>query len=252
MKNSACFHSYAELPSTNDAAWQLLAEGCQEGTVAFAAAQTAGRGQQGAQWESEAGLNITCSVALRPAFLPVSRIFYLSKAVSLGIADYLHAQGIPALIKWPNDIYVGGCKICGFLIEQSLIGEHVEQSVVGVGFNVNQQRFLHAPNATSMLLCDGAARSVPEVLSALVASILRRYGRLKAAHGAPKLGQLLAQMDKEYAALLYRRRGVFPYRCGGEVFLAAIAGVSPEGELRLQAEGGALRSFGFKEVEFVH
>ncbi|MDR3189401.1 MAG: biotin--[acetyl-CoA-carboxylase] ligase [Prevotellaceae bacterium] len=235
------------LTSSNDKALELLEQGCPEGTTVVAQRQTSGRGQQNARWESEAGLNLTFSIALRPAFLPAESMFYLSKAVSLGIVAYLRGEGIGATVKWPNDIYVGDEKICGFLIEQSICGEHIAQSVVGVGLNVNQRQFAHAANATSMLLCDGKTRDVGREVRVLVGNILNRYEALR---DAVSRGGW-AEVDGEYASLLYRSSGVFPYRCGSSVFTASIAAVQAGGELTLRTPDGKLRTFGFKEVEFV-
>ena len=238
---------FDQLGSTNDKALELLGQGCPEGTVVAARRQTSGRGQQNARWESAPGLNLTFSIALYPSFLPVERMFYLSKIVSLGIAGYLRRAGVSAAIKWPNDIYAGDEKICGILIEQSICGDRIAQSVVGVGVNVNQRQFACAANATSMLLCDGKTRDVRRELEVLAGDILERYEALRKAVSE----QALAAVDRRYAALLYRRCGLFPYRCGGKTFMASIAAVQPGGELVLQLPDGTQRSFGFKEVEFV-
>ncbi|MDR3366140.1 MAG: biotin--[acetyl-CoA-carboxylase] ligase [Prevotellaceae bacterium] len=238
---------FNQLGSTNDKALELLGQGCPEGTTVAAQRQTNGRGQQNAHWESEAGLNLTLSIALRPAFLPAENMFYLSKIVSLGIAAYLRREGIIAAVKWPNDIYVNDEKICGILIEQSICGERIAQSVVGIGLNVNQRQFAYAANATSMRLCDGKLRDVRREAKALASGILKRYEALKNIERQKDW----AEIDSEYAALLYRRSGFFPYRCGSEAFMASIAAVLPSGELTLQTPDGKQRSFGFKEVEFV-
>jgi len=238
------------LSSTNDKATDLLSKGCSEGTVAAARSQTAGRGQQNAVWESEAGENLTFSIALRPTFLHAEHIFYLSKVVSLGVVDFLLSQKINALIKWPNDIYVGERKICGILIEQSIKGEYVAQSVAGVGLNVNQRTFKHAPNATSMLLCSGAERELDDMLNSLSVCILSRYNALKEACQKNDSSLTLQGIDKEYHSLLYRRQVFFTYKCGNEHFTAKILSVEPSGELVLQKESGEVRRWGFKEVEF--
>ncbi|MDR0710853.1 MAG: biotin--[acetyl-CoA-carboxylase] ligase [Prevotellaceae bacterium] len=238
---------FDQLGSTNDKAMELLAQGCPEGLTVAALHQTNGRGQQNACWESEKGLNLTFSIALRPTFLPAESMFYLSKIVSLGIAAQLRREGINAAIKWPNDIYVNDEKICGILIEQSICGDRIAQSAVGVGLNVNQRQFAHASNATSMLLCDGKTRDVKRSLKALASAILKHYEALKCA----KSKNDFAKIDGEYASLLYRSSGFFPYRSGSEVFAARITAVSPSGELTLQTSDGKQRTFGFKEVEFI-
>ena len=218
--------------------------------------QTSGRGQQHTEWESEAGKNLTFSLALRPTFLYATQMFYLSKAVSLGVVDFLLSQKICAAIKWPNDIYVNNQKICGILIEQSIKGEYIAHSVVGIGLNVNQRVFEHAPNATSMLLCDETERDLEAALRAVAAAILHRYDFLREGilrgkgvlrNGSPTC---LQQVDSEYFSLLYRREGFHPYMCENAHFLAKILDVEASGELVLQKESGEVRRFCFKEVEF--
>jgi BirA family biotin operon repressor/biotin-[acetyl-CoA-carboxylase] ligase len=238
---------FDQLESTNDKALELLAQGCPEGATVAARYQANGRGQQHARWESEAGLNLTLSIALRPTFLPAESMFYLSKAVSLGVAGYLLREGIKATVKWPNDIYVNDKKICGILIEQSISDAYITQSVAGVGLNVNQRQFAHAPNATSMLLCDGEVRNVKREATTLVSDILECYEWLKEAVRKKDF----AKIDDNYASLLYRGDGFYAYRCGSEVFAARIAAALPSGELALQTLDGKRRTFGFKEVEFV-
>ncbi len=239
---------FNSITSTNDKAMELLLLGCDEGTVAVAHSQTSGRGQQGASWESEAGKNLTFSIALRPKFLQAEHMFYLSKVVSLGVTDFLQLEGINAAIKWPNDIYIGNKKICGILIEQSISGEYIAHSVAGIGVNVNQLKFNHAPNATSMTLCDGRKRELESSLKELVTCIFKRYEQLKKACDN---NANLAQIDKDYSSLLYRRDGLFPYSANEEKFKAKLVGVEPSGELVLQKESGEECRFWFKEIEFI-
>ncbi|MDR2938649.1 MAG: biotin--[acetyl-CoA-carboxylase] ligase [Prevotellaceae bacterium] len=242
---------FTSLPSTNDKAMELLLLGGGEGTVVAARSQTAGRGQQNAAWESEAEKNLTFSIALCPNFLCAEQMFYLSKTVSLGVLDFLRSQNLPASIKWPNDIYVNDAKICGILIEQNIKGEHIANSVVGVGLNVNQAEFKHAPNATSLLLCDGKERNVEAMTELLAGCILKRYESFKAAYQSENSGVALENLDKEYLSQLYRRSGFFSYKSENEIFSAKILSVAPNGELILQRENGEQRSFWFKEVEFI-
>src|SRR5205823_6191960 len=112
---------------------QALAANLPEGVVVVTDFQTAGRGQDRIGWESEPGKNLLLSVLLKPASLDVKRIFLLSKAVSLALKDLMTEYKIESKIKWPNDIYVGEKKICGTLIENTLRGEQLQQSIVGIG-----------------------------------------------------------------------------------------------------------------------
>ena len=139
---------YAKTLSESDE-WQLV-------TAEF---QTAGRGAGTNSWESERGENLLFSLVVRPKSLEASRAFALSEALSLAISDALSSYVEGVSIKWPNDIYCGQRKMTGILIENELAGPLVRRSILGVGLNVNQKRFVSdAPNPVS--LCQVLGREV--------------------------------------------------------------------------------------------
>ena len=131
--------------------------------VVTAENQTAGRGQRGNKWNSNAGENLLLSILVRPGeSLAVAKQFALSQAVALALHDAMLCYGIDVRLKWPNDIYVGDKKICGILLE-SIIGENNDNCViVGVGINVNQTTFNGEFNATptSVILETGKSVSI--------------------------------------------------------------------------------------------
>src|SRR5262249_40524297 len=107
-----------------------------EGTVVITSNQYAGRGQRGNEWNSEPGMNLTFSVLLKPSSLSVKNQFFLTIIASLSVFDFLKEKQVGDLkIKWPNDILVYKKKICGMLIENSILGETINQSIIGVGLN---------------------------------------------------------------------------------------------------------------------
>ena len=118
--------------------------------------QTAGRGQTGNGWESEKGKNLLVSVLLKYPEIAASEQWRLSMLVAVTLYEAI-AQFVPEqmlTIKWPNDIYVGSRKICGILIENSLRGNRLSSSIIGIGLNINQRNFdINLPNPTSMVLC---------------------------------------------------------------------------------------------------
>ena len=123
-------------------------------TVVSTYNQTAGRGQRGNSWESEPHKNLTFSVLLKPQHIIAREQFYISEIVSVAIVNTLRKYIIdqPIAIKWPNDIYVNDDKICGILIENTLSGYSISQSIAGIGININQQTFLsNAPNPISLI-----------------------------------------------------------------------------------------------------
>ena len=121
-------------------------------TVVMSDYQTAGKGQRGNSWESEAGANLTFSFVVYPSFIAAKRQFIISQIVSLGIVNALknyEKEGFS--IKWPNDIYYHDKKICGMLIEVYLDGMDLGRCVCGIGLNVNQDTFhSDAPNPVSL------------------------------------------------------------------------------------------------------
>jgi BirA family biotin operon repressor/biotin-[acetyl-CoA-carboxylase] ligase len=141
-----------QVDSTNTYASQLIKSGrAKEGTVILADFQTEGRGQKGNRWESEKGMNLTFSIILLPVTLEAHKQFYLLMSISLGIHFALKKYEIDSGIKWPNDIYAGHKKIGGILIENSVMGNHLSSSVVGIGLNVNQTSFLLSDNRPTSL-----------------------------------------------------------------------------------------------------
>ncbi len=136
--------------STNNYTANLQKEGkIQHGTVILAGEQSAGRGQRGASWTSSAGENLLLSIYLAPDNLSVVDQPALTHFISLSLIDFLRKIGISGKIKWPNDIYVNDQKIAGILIENSIRSSRIAETIIGVGFNVNQTVF-DGVNATSI------------------------------------------------------------------------------------------------------
>lgn len=129
---------FDQTDSTNTALKQLASESAPEGTAVVADCQTAGRGRLGRSWTSAPGKGIWMSVLLRPRLHP-SVVQSLTLATSVAVCRALEAMKIPEMgIKWPNDILVGGKKVCGILTELSAEADRVAWVILGIGLNVNQ------------------------------------------------------------------------------------------------------------------
>lgn len=239
---------FPTLKSTNNYAINLLAKSKPtEGTVVITNNQVEGRGQFGSTWESKEGKNITLSVILYPAFLPLSKQFYLNMVVALAIYDTL--SGLTEVqdlaIKWPNDIYINNNKVGGILIQNALSGKSIKSSVVGIGLNINQTEFSSvAANPTSLLLEKGSEYDVEEITEQLLKSLEVRYLQLKA--------NRLDELRADYLSVLYRRNTSATYiRKDGTEFIGKILGVETAGRLRiLNLNTNELEFFYFKEVQF--
>lgn len=240
-----------EVKSTNSWLLDALTSASQplpEGMVVYTLRQTAGRGQVGNSWESEPDKNVSFSMLLRPTFLPIPKQFVLSELCCVGVLLALKQLGAPALtIKWPNDIYAGDDKLCGILIEHRLMGGILSESVLGVGINVNQMRWIgNASNPTSLKL-QGVDTTPEIVLEAVTQQISSLYTMLKEEpEGALTIHKL-------FVGHLYRRTGFHPYVDVqlGVPFSAELKDVDPQGPMILRLEDGEERKYWFKEVRFV-
>ena len=153
MKNKRRIMWLERVDSTNDEARRHISD-IDNLSVVSALSQTAGRGQRGNTWTSNAGENLMFSIVLKSPALMAEDHFALNEIAALSVADFLSTYGIKAEIKWPNDIYVGEKKICGILIENSFRGKTISSSIIGIGLNINQRNFnVNLPNPTSMVLC---------------------------------------------------------------------------------------------------
>lgn len=158
-----------KVTSTNSLALEAAQRDAAHGTVFAADYQTHGRGRQGRSWDADEGLNLTFSVILDLP-IPNHRIGMLPLAACLGVASAISDAVAPhkPQLKWPNDILLGGQKICGILLQT--VGPSTNAIVLGIGINVNQTKFpveleLHA---TSLLLISGQ----PIDRASLMASVL--------------------------------------------------------------------------------
>ena len=130
----------AETASTNSLLRELvIKESLAEGSVVVADFQTAGRGQIGNTWESEAGKNLMFSLVLYPTCIPANRQFLISQIAALSVKEALDLYADHITVKWPNDIYWKDKKICGMLIENDVSGHHIRRSIAGLGININQE-----------------------------------------------------------------------------------------------------------------
>ena len=223
----------AETNSTNN--W--LKEHGEDGLVVVADYQTAGRGCGTNKWESERGKNLLFSMLVHPHDIPAVRQFHISMAISLAICESLEQYIGDLSIKWPNDIYWRNGKIAGILIENTLKGTVIKNSIIGVGLNVNQRDFRSdAPNPVSLWQVSGQETDRDELLH----DILRRFD-----------GLLGHDILNHYLSRLYRRRGFHPYADADGAFMAEIADVCEDGHLVLSDEAAKERIYAFKEVQFI-
>lgn len=130
-----CIEQYDTVTSTNDLLKAKAKAGAPAGTVIVAARQTAGRGRMGRSFLSEDG-GLYMSVLLRPMGAAVDVLTVTAKAaVAVALAVEKHT-GKAAAIKWVNDIYQNGKKVCGILAEGQANADGLDYVVLGIGVNL--------------------------------------------------------------------------------------------------------------------
>jgi BirA family biotin operon repressor/biotin-[acetyl-CoA-carboxylase] ligase len=173
----------AETPSTNAVVAAAAAAGQPEGLVVVAEYQSSGRGRLGRTWTTPPRSAVLMSVLLRPNSVDAARWPWLGLLVPLAVAAAVRkVAGVPAQVKWPNDVLVEGRKLAGILLER------VEgpAAVVGIGLNVTlrQEEKPHEA-ATSLALEQAATTDRMTVIAAVLRELADRYRSWVDADGDP-------------------------------------------------------------------
>ena len=229
-------HYEETVDSTNRVAMGLAHDGAPEGTVVLADRQTAGMGRLQRAWQSPPGCNLYLSVILRPAVAPpeVSRITLLT---GVAVAEAVSAVCPERVgIKWPNDLLIGGRKVCGILTETRMAKDVIDSVVVGVGLNVNMARAdfdpAHRETATSLREETGRDHSREDLLLLLCERFETWYEIFLRDGFAPVSEGWLAraEMAGKRIRVLFR----------DEVREGAFAGIDRDGALLIADEQGAV------------
>lgn len=232
--------------STNSFLKELVTNTAVENyTVVTAETQTKGRGQMGTVWESETGKNLIFSVFVEFSEWEIKDVVSLNYIVALVVFNVLKDLGLPRMsIKWPNDILSDNKKICGILIENSVNSEFLKSSIIGIGLNVNQEKFpddLSLANSIKLILGVDFDKSV--ILYNIVS-------RLKEEIDLYSRGVMNVKENYLSALYKYLQPSMFE-NTDGEVFMGKIVGVNSIGDLEIEIEDESIHSFGLKEVKML-
>lgn len=202
-----------------------------EGLVVIADYQSQGQGQNGRIWESKPGDNLLMSLYLKPDFLPAAEGFYLNVIASLAIVQVLEEvyNDQRVRVKWPNDVYVGNNKISGILIKNTISGQNLSDSIIGIGLNVNQEDYGEL-QATSMRLLLDKKQDRKHVMERLFYHLQENYQELK--NGNKEL------LRKTYELRMYRRGENHKYELeSGDHVMGSIQGIKEDGRLAIMIDG---------------
>lgn len=217
--------------STMDLAREEAEGGAPDGMIVVADEQTRGKGRGGRSWVSPRGSNVYVTVVLRPDAATASSLAMIAPLAVCEAVDAL--AGVRSVIKWPNDVMIGGRKAAGVLIDLRFAGDEVDYALLGVGINVNFDPEQHeeiAALATSLKRETGREVSREAVLRAFLE-------RLENLYVAARRGENVVGAWKERLETLGRRVSV---RVGDRVEEGVAEDVDADGSLLLRRPDGSI------------
>jgi len=228
--------------STNNFAANLLkSDELVHGTVILADEQSAGKGQRGATWQSEGGLNLIFTAFVEYDNLTVGKAVAINQWVALSMVDLLGNFNIQAKIKWPNDIFIENKKIAGILIENQISKEKIKSSIIGIGLNVNQLDFGDL-KATSIQLIKKERLNLQELAWKLISSLNDLKHLIE--------NENWQILNDSYHDDLWNLNKLIKYIHQDVECEGVILGLSEEGNLRMEVNG-EVEVFQLKEISFV-
>ena len=237
------FIELATVDSTNNYAMQQVQNrAASHGAAYFAYEQTAGKGQRGKSWTTNAGENLILSVIIEPAGARLEDAFLLSAAIANACYDFYKSYaGNDTRIKWPNDIYWRDRKTGGILIENVIRKRRWLYSIVGMGLNINQTRFDESlPNVVSLKQITGKHYNPVLLAKELCVFLTNHYRRFRFER---------ANIIHDYNRNLYRLNSPVKVRKGNIIFQTTVREVLPSGHL--VTYDTIERKFDFGEIEWI-
>ena len=208
--------------------------------------QTKGKGQMGSIWDSESGKNLIMSTLVKDVLKDIDQIFHLNVAVALSVIHVLDTYNLPKLsIKWPNDIMSDTKKLGGILIENSFKSDNTIESVVGIGLNVNQNKFYNLPKASSMSLVMNKEYDLDTILQEIIFQIKRNCSLI--------LSNQSSKIWDDYHKYLFKMNVPMPFEDSDKNrFMGIIQGVSSEGMLEVMLEDDTVKTYGIKDIQMLY
>ena len=225
-------YHFFKTDSTNRVALELGHAGEPEGAVVIAEEQTAGRGRAGRKWLSERASGIYVTLLLRPKLAPVQAPVLTILAGLSTHAAVREVTGLDVDLKWPNDLMIEGKKLGGILTEMHAEPSQVRFVIVGIGLNVNQEKFpADLSMATSLRAQTGKVHSRMEILVRLLRGFESDYNRFL----REGVGSVVERFESVSSYAKGKRVRV---NNGSESYAGVTAGLGPEGLLQVQREDG--------------
>lgn len=212
--------------------------------VVFTHDQKNGKGQNGTSWFFEKDKSLAFSILKKNETPKNDTLLKLNLNTSLAILEALKGLGVKNLaIKWPNDILAGQKKIVGILIESIWSSNTPLTIIIGIGVNVNNEKFEELPRASSLKL-QGYYFTIDEVFNAILNSFEAFYNRLQALS--------LKELINKYENNLYLKDAVGCYQLNNKIINAINRGITTKGQLQLELENGEKQNFNLKEIQLLY
>jgi BirA family biotin operon repressor/biotin-[acetyl-CoA-carboxylase] ligase len=226
-------YHFFKVDSTNRVALELGHAGEPEGAVVLGEEQTAGKGRAGRGWHSERAAGIYVTLLLRPKLAPVQAPLLTMMAGLSAHAAIQTQTGLTVDVKWPNDLLISGKKVGGILTEMHAEPGQIRFVIVGIGLNVNQEKFPGelGASATSLRMASGRAQSRLELLVQLLREFERDYNDFLSEGPA-------AVIERFTSVSSYAQGKRVRVSNGKESFTGTTAGLGPEGLLQVKRDGG--------------
>ena len=229
--------------STNTVLKELAEQGAPEGTVLIAKEQSAGKGRLGRSFFSPRGTGLYMSILLRPKF-SAEESLSITTAAAVAVAGAVEeVTGRPAKIKWVNDVYLDGYKICGILTEASADFETggLHYAVLGIGVN------LQAPEG-------GFSEEIREIAGALFKTVLPEAQEMLAAGILNRFFAFYSDLTARSFLQEYRERSLLTgtqihFLYGNESFTGKVIGIDDDFRLMVELEDGSKKTFSAGEVD---
>ncbi len=229
-------YCFRETDSTQTVARRLADDGVREGTVVLAEGQTRGKGRRGRSWFSPPGQGIWASIILRPPISP-SQAGRVCLTSALVVAEAIREiTGLPALIKWPNDIFIDGKKVGGILIEMTAEMDPVKFIILGIGVNVNQDKFSEELKGKALSLKQEKGKKVSRLF--LLQEILRKLDNYYPSLKEEGKFEVLASRWRKLSVTLGEQIRVFSR---GETVEGQAIGIDDQGALLLRLDSGFVK-----------
>jgi BirA family biotin operon repressor/biotin-[acetyl-CoA-carboxylase] ligase len=228
-------YHFFKTDSTNRVALELGHAGEPEGAVVLAEEQTAGRGRAGRVWHSDRAVGIYVTVLLRPRLAPVQAPLLTIMAGLSARSAVQAVTGMTVDLKWPNDLLLNGKKTGGILTEMHAEPGQIRFVIVGIGLNVNQEKFPSAlaDTATSLRVETGKSQSRMELLVRLLREFESDYNRFL----REGMDRVVARFEEVSTYAKGKRVRVTN---GTESYVGTTAGLGPEGLLQVERDDGKI------------